>query len=231
MRKLGIIGGVGPESTVCYYEGIIKGVRNRAGEKCLPPLIIESLSCYEVIRMSGEHDLDGLTEYLLRGINNLAVAGAEVGALSCNTGHLVFDALQARSPIPLVSIVEATRDEALRRGIGKVGLLGTAATMEEDFFKLPFAEKGIEVVVPNAEERAYVADRILNELEVGVVREETATGVAGIMERMTAEEGIDAVVLGCTELPLLFEGREAPLPLLDTMQIHIDALVDAILED
>lgn len=231
MKKLGLIGGVGPESTIPYYKGIVYGVQKRVGKPYLPPLTIESLSCFEVIRMSSEGDTAGLTDYLLEGIHNLAAAGAEVGALACNTGHMVFDELQKLSPIPLISIVEATCAEAIRQGYQKVGLLGTSATMEADFFQKPFRKAGIEVVIPDAEERAYIADHIVNELEMGIVKEDTAAHILKIVERMASEQQIEAVVLGCTELPLLFEGRSTPVPLLDTMQIHIRALVDAVMEE
>lgn len=231
MKKLGLIGGVGPESTITYYKGIVYGVKEHLEKPYLPPLTIESLSCFEVIRMSSEGDTESLTAYLLAGIRNLAAAGAEVGALACNTGHMVFDALQKASPIPLVSIVNVTCAEAVRQGYQKVGLLGTAATMEDDFFKTPFREAGIEVVIPDAEERAYIADHIVNELEMGIVNEDTAVHILKIVERMMSEQQIGAIVLGCTELPLLFEGRKSPAPLLDTMKIHIDALINTILEE
>lgn len=231
MKKLGLIGGVGPESTIPYYRGIVNGVKERVGKPYLPSLTIESLSCFEVIRMSNEGNLDELTAYLLSGIRNLAAAGADVGALACNTGHLVFDRLQKASPIPLVSIVEATCTEAVLHGYRKVGLLGTSATMERDFFKAPFHKSGIEVVIPNTKERAYIADHILNELEIGIVNSQTTTHILKIMERMVDEQQIEAIVLGCTELPLLFDGCTTPVPLLDTMQIHINALIDAIIDE
>lgn len=231
MKKLGLIGGVGPESTIPYYKGIVYGVKERMGKPYLPPLTIESLSCFEVIRMSNENDTDALTAYLLAGIKNLAAAGAEIGALACNTGHLVFDALQKASPIPLISIVDAACAEAQRLGYKKVGLMGTAATMETNFFKKPFCKAGIEVITPNAQERAYIADRILNELEAGIVNASTAERVLKIAQRMAAQQQIETLVLGCTELPLLFAQCQAPVPLLDTMQIHINALINAIMEE
>ena len=231
MKKLGLIGGVGPESTIPYYKGILNGVKERIGKPYLPPMTIESLSCFEVIRMSSEGDTDGLTHYLLSGIRNLAAAGAEVGALACNTGHLVFDELQKQSPIPLISIVEAACNETIQRRYHKVGLLGTSATMKTDFFKSPFRKAGIEVMIPTAEECTYISDCILNELEIGIVNDQTAAQIIHIMERMAAEQKIDAVILGCTELPLLFEGCVTPVPLLDTMQIHIKTLIDAIMEE
>lgn len=231
MKKLGLIGGVGPESTIIYYKDILDGVQKRIGTSYLPPLIIESLSCFEVIRMSSEGDTAGLTDYLLSGIRNLAAAGAEIGALACNTGHLVFEQLQELSPIPLISIVEATCAEAQRCGYRKVGLLGTKATMEADFFKKPFYRNGIEVVVPDMAEQAYIADRILHELELGIIRDETVLRFKEIAERMIADEKIDAVILGCTELPIIFDKIETTVPVLDTMQLHIHALIQAILEN
>lgn len=231
MKKLGLIGGVGPESTIPYYKGVVYGVKERVGKPYLPPLTIESLSCFEVIRMSSGGDTEGLTAYLLDGIRNLAAVGAEVGAMACNTGHMVFDALQNASPIPLVSIVDVTCAEAVRQGYQRVGLLGTAATMEDDFFKTPFREAGIEVVIPDAEERAYIAEHIVNELEMEIVNEDTAVHILKIVERMVSEQQVEAIVLGCTELPLLFEGRKSPVPLLDTMKIHIDALVNTVMEE
>ena len=180
--------------------------------------------------MSSENDRKGLTEYLLAGIRNLAAAGAEVGALACNTGHMVFDELQKQSPIPLVSIVETACAEAKRQGFKKVGLFGTAATMEDDYFKTPFQKAGIAVAVPEATDRTYIADHILNELELGIVKEETAKAFIEIAEKMVREQGIEAIVLGCTELPLLFNGRPLSIPTLDTMQLHIQALVNTVFE-
>lgn len=233
MKKLGLIGGVGPESTVPYYMNILSGVQKRVGHPYLLPITIESLSCFEVIRMSAAGDREGLAAYLGAGIRNLAAAGAEVAALACNTGHMVFDELSEMSPIPLVSIVEVTAEEAQRRGMKRVALLGTAATMREDFFKTPFTRRGIEVIVPDEASQAYIADKILNELELGSVREETAKRTAAIADALAKTQGADAVVLGCTELPLLFKGREdlVSVPLLDTMELHIAALIDAVMEE
>lgn len=231
MRKLGLIGGIGPEATIPYYHDIIYGVQRKVGKPFFPELVIESLSCFEVIPMSAQNRRRELKEYLLAGVKNLAAAGADFGALACNTAHMVFDELQRESPIPLVSIVEAAAREAGRRGIKKAGLLGTAATMEDGFFQKPFAEAGIEVAIPRKEERELIADRILNELELGIVRPETTAFFCGVAERMARENGIQAVILGCTELPLAFQGAELSVGLLDTMEIHVDTLVEEILKE
>lgn len=230
MKKLGLIGGVGPESTIPYYKGIVFGVQKKVGKPYFPPLTIESLSTFEVIRMGNNGDKEGLLQYMLKGFQNLAAAGAQIGAMACNTGHMVFDELQKQSPIPLVSIVEVTCNEAKRRNYHKIALLGTRATMEEDFFKKPFREAGIEVLVPEADERKYIFEHIAKELEFGIVKEETAKNFLQITKEL-ADKGAEAVILGCTELPLIFDKYQAPIPVLDTMRLHIDALVDAIVEE
>lgn len=231
MKKLGIIGGVGPESTISYYSGIVHGVRKKLNRPFFPPLVIESLSCFEVIRMSFQNDREGLTEYLSAGIRNLAAAGADIGALACNTGHMVFDEIQKQSPIPLVSIVETTCLEAKQRNLKKAGLLGTTAVMEGNYFKTPFLREGIDVVIPSEASRDYIADRILNELEFGIFSEETSHRFIEIIEKMAEKEKIEAVILGCTELPLLFDNQKLPVPVLDTMQLHIQALINTILDE
>ena len=227
MKKLGLVGGMGPESTIPYYRGIVFGVQERAG--CFPNLTVESVSVFDVLDFCAREDYDGLLEYLSAAVSCLAAAGADFAALSANTPHIVFDRLQARSPLPLVSIVEAACREAERQGLKKLGLLGTGFTMEADFFKKPFIDRGIDMVIPTPEERCWIGDKIYRELELGIVKPETQDGFDAILNRMRREEGIEATVLGCTELPLLFQNRAAPLPCLDTMDIHIQALVNEIL--
>lgn len=229
MRKLGLIGGTGPESTVPYYRGIVFAVQRETGN--FPPLTIESVSVFDVLRLCGAGEYEKLTGYLLEAVRNLAGAGAEVAALTGNTPHIVFDRLQALSPIPLVSMVEATCRETVRRGLDRVGLLGTIFTMEEEFFRVPFREQGIQVAVPTRAEREYLNRVIADELELGTVREVSRARVLAMVERMAREDGIQAVILGCTELPMLLSDRNSPVPCLDTMEIHINTLVGEILRE
>ena len=229
MRKLGLIGGTGPESTVPYYRGIVFAVQRETGN--FPPLTIESVSVFDVLRLCGAGEYEKLTGYLLEAVRNLAGAGAEVAALTGNTPHIVFDRLQALSPIPLVSMVEATCRETVRRGLDRVGLLGTIFTMEEEFFRVPFREQGIQVAVPTRAEREYLNRVIADELELGTVREESRARVLAMVERMAREDGIQAVILGCTELPMLLSDRNSPVLCLDTMEIHINTLVGEILRE
>lgn len=228
MKKLGLIGGTGPESTLIYYKKIVYGANKRVGKEFFPNLTIESLNVFNVLKYCSDRDYDGLTRYLVGGINNLVAAGCEIVSFTGNTPHIVFDALREHSSVPLVSIIETTRDEAKKQGLKKLGLLGTRFTMEEDFFKKPFREVGIDVVIPTGHDFDFVVEKISTELEHGIVKPATQTEFLNIIQRMTVESDIDAVVLGCTELPLLFDGVTLSIPCLDTLVIHAEALLHSM---
>lgn len=230
MKKLGLVGGMGPESTIPYYHDIVYGVQEKVGKDFFPNLTIESVNVFEVLHLCGEKKYDELTEYLMAAIDNLIKSGADFVALSANTPHIVFDRLKEQSAVPMVSIIEATRDEAIRWNKRKLGLLGTIFTMTGDFFKEPFCNSGIEIVVPTMEEMDFINEKISSELEIGIVREDTLRSFQKMIERMKEENGIEAVILGCTELPLLLNDEVSPVPCLDTMKIHIETLVDMIME-
>lgn len=220
---------MGPESTVPYYKGIVYGVQQRLGRDCFPPLTIESIDVFEMLGLCAAQKYDELTDHLLRALDHLAACGCDFAALSANTPHVVFDELSRRASLPLLSIVDAARDCAVRRGIRTLGLLGTRFTMEGSFFREPFERAGICVAVPDAAEREWIQARIAGELERGVVREDTREGFVRIIRRMQAEQGIEAVALGCTELPMLLSDEVSPVPCLDTLRIHVDALVEEII--
>lgn len=230
MKKLGLVGGMGVESTIPYYHDIVYGVQNKIGKKFFPNITIESVNAFDVLGLCSEQKYDELTDYLMQAIKNLTTSGADFIALSANTPHIVFDRLQNKSTVPLVSIVEATRNEAIRLNKHKLGLLGTIFTMTEDFFKKPFYNSNIEIITPIAEEMEYIDLKISSELEFGVIKEETLQGFQKIVKRMQQENNIEAVILGCTELPLLFNDEVSPIPCLDTMKIHIQLLIDLIVE-
>lgn len=225
LKKLGLIGGTGPESTLVYYRRIIEGVQAATRPDLLAPMTIESLSAFDVFEFAGREDWDGLADYLLSGVKRLEAAGAEVASLTANTPHVVFDRLAEKSPLPLVSSVESTRREIRARGASSVVLLGTEFTMVGDFLSGPLRADGINVAVPNADEIAYIQDKIASELEFGVVRDDTREGFCDIIRRLAADDGGELVILGCTELPLLLDDSTSPVPTLDTMDPHIEDLV------
>ena len=225
----GLIGGTGPESTIEYYKGIEYGVQQRSGRSFFPNLTVESLSVFDVLGFCERQDYAGLTGYLLKGIKNLAAAGAECAALTGITPHIVFDELTEVSPVPLISMVDTARDHAAERGYKKICLIGTLPVMNGTFFQTSFAKSGIEVITPDAEEKSYIETKIETEIEFGRVMPETQQTFREIADRIIQEKKVQAVVLGCTELPLVFRGIQLPVPYIDVMQVHIKALIQTIL--
>lgn len=227
MAIAGLVGGLGPESTIDYYRRILEIWKARR-PGTLPALVIDSLDVNRGIELV-RHDRNGLVAYLHASVDRLARAGCDFAAMAANTPHLVFDELAAAAPIPLVSIVEACADEARRRGLTRVGLLGTGFTMEAGFYPGVFGRMGIEVCVPDADGRSWLHERYLGELLNGVFRDETREGVLRLVSRLVDAHGIEAVVLAGTELPLLIRAeRVAGLPLLDTTEIHVQAIVSRL---
>ena len=232
MKTLGIIGGIAPESTIEYYRLIIASYRERRGDGSYPSILINSIDLKRMLGLVGAQDLVGLTDYLVGEVVKLARAGADVCLLASNTPHLVFEDIQRRSPIPLISIVEAVCAATQALGLKKVGLLGTRFTMQGRFYPDVFSRQGITLVVPDKEDQDYVHDRYMRELVEGVFRTETRERVLAIVDRMRVREGIQGVILGGTELPFLFrEGPGPGIPVLDTTRIHVERAVAHLLSD
>ena len=228
MRKLGLIGGTGYESTLVYYRELNRKVNEKCGGGVFPEMAIESLDLYKALGLVAAEDYEGLTAYIMEKLNALAAGGADFAALTAGTMHIVFDRLKDISPLPLAGIPEAVCERAKALGYCKVGLLGTITTMEKDFFRNAFRAAGLAVAVPKKEERLLIHERITTELEFGIVKESTRRELISIIENMRNEQGIEAVVLGCTELPLILDESCCPLPVLDIMAIHIDKLTELI---
>lgn len=231
MKKLGLIGGTGPESTLIYYKELTSGVQKRLKSNVFPHLSIESLSVFEVLDFCERKDYAGLAAYLADGIRNLAAAGAELAAFTGITPHIVFDEVSKQAPIPIVSMVDASCEYAVKKGYRKIALLGTIPTMRGDFFPKPFRRADIAVITPNDAEMDLVGRKIETELEYGIVNPETQTEFEKIARRLIEEENAQAVVLGCTELPLIFNGISLPVDKMDVMRIHIDTLISEIVQE
>ncbi|HVA57055.1 MAG TPA: amino acid racemase [Gemmatimonadaceae bacterium] len=224
MTIAGLVGGLGPESTIDYYRRILDAW-GQAAPGSLPSLVIDSLDFNRALRLVGS-DMPGLTEYLLASVRRLAGAGVDFVAITANTPHIVFDDLAARSPVPLLSIVEVCAQEAKRRGMRRVGLLGTRFTMEAPFYPGVFARDGVTVVTPDAAERSWIHERYVRELLPGEFRDDTRARFVGIVERLRTDEQLDGIVLGGTEIPLLLQSPVvAGLPALDTTALHVAAIV------
>lgn len=226
MKKIGLVGGTGPESTLMYYKEINSRIDEMTGNKAMPDIAIESVNFRKAWNMVVAEDYEALADYLSEKINFLKKSGSEVISLTAVTMHIVFDLIQEKTGVSLISIPMAVCNEVKRRNYKKIGLLGTIFTMEQDYMKKDFEQAGIEVIVPNEENRRLVAKRILEELEVGIVNENTLKEFNEIIDNMKMEYGIEAVVLGCTELPLLLNNENCVLPCLDSVAIHIKELID-----
>jgi aspartate racemase len=225
---LGIIGGIGPESTVVYYRSILAAGRERLGGAS-PPVLINSIDVRLVLRLAEHDPVPGLRDYLLSEINVLAHGGASLALIAASTPHIVFDDVRQRSPIPLVSIVEATRDAVKARGLSRVGLFGTRFTMHGRFYPDVFAREGIEVVAPTEEHQTYIHDKYVNELLNNVFSPATRDGLLRVVGTMKEHRGVQAVILGGTELPLILtDPAAAAVPLLDTTTIHVNAAVQQL---
>lgn len=231
MNKIGLIGGTGPESTMMYYHDIVYGVQDRLGKAFFPNLTIESLSVFDVLHFCEKQDYDGLTRYLSKGFQNLANTGVQYGALTGITPHIVFEELAKHSPIPLISMVDTACNYAKKQEYQKIGLLGTLPTMDGTFFQKIFAENGIEVLTPTEDEKRYIGSKIETELEYGKILSSTQDRFSEIAKRMITQDKIQAIVLGCTELPLIFKTIQLSVPYIDVMRIHVNALIDTILEN
>jgi aspartate racemase len=230
MKTVGIIGGIGPESTIEYYRSTIAAYREQKGDGSYPSIIINSIDLKKLLDLVAANQLAEVTRYLAAEVQRLANAGAECGLLAANTPHIVFDEVQSQSPIPLISIVQATCDAAKALGLKKIGLFGTRFTMEGEFYPSVFSKQGIALVIPEKEEREYIHDKYVNELLRGIFLPETRERLLTIVDHMLAREEIQGLILGGTELPLIL--RDAiyrGIPFLDTTQIHVKALVERLL--
>jgi len=225
MKQIGIIGGIGPESTVDYYKSIIAACRVGQG-LATPEIIIYSINLDEVLSLVGQGEWGKLIHLLGSKISALHRAGADFAAISSNTPHIVFDEVRERSPIPLISIVTATLEKTRALGLKKVGLLGTRSTMQANFFAPPFADEGVTVLVPVAEDQEYIHEKLMTEIELGISTEETRQGLVAVVERMRQAEQIEGVILGCTELPLILGAGDCGIPSLNTAAIHVEAIVN-----
>jgi len=229
MKTLGLIGGTGPESTVDYYRLLIAQYREKAGGNS-PLVIINSVNLKQMIDWMGANELGKVTDYLVEAFGKLEKAGADFGALTANTPHIVFDELKQRCSLPLISIVEATCERAEALGFKTVGLFGTRYTMQAPFYPAVFSRTNVKLVMPNAQEQEFIHDKYFNELLKDVFLPETRDALLAIADEMKERDGIEGLILGGTELPLILRREEHNgIHFLDTTRIHVDRLIKELL--
>ncbi|MCX6555192.1 MAG: aspartate/glutamate racemase family protein [Candidatus Aminicenantes bacterium] len=229
MKTIGLLGGITCESSLVYYQLINQMTRERLGGHHSAKSVMISVDFAEIQPLTESGEWDKVLAILLKAARGIERGGADLLLLCANTAHKLFEAIGREIAIPIVHIVDATAREIEKAGFKKVGLLGTRFTMEEDFFKGRLQEKyGIEAVVPGKEERERVHRIIIDELALGNIKSESRDEVSKAMDGLGAK-GVQAIILGCTELPLLITQDQCRIPLFDTTTIHARAAVDLAL--
>ena len=230
MVTVGIIGGIAPESTIEYYRFIINSYLEQEKNGNYPQIIINSINMKKMLSLIGKGNLEAATEYLVAEVEKLATAGANFALLASNTPHIVFNEIQQSASLPMISIVEATCEAAKELGIQRAGLFGTKFTMTGGFYNKVFTEQDIEIIVPNEQEQDYIHEKYMNELVKGVIWDETRNDLLNIVTRIKQAYGIQGLILGGTELPLILtESPDPDCPFLNTTKIHVAKVLERIL--
>lgn len=226
MKTIGIVGGLGPEATVDYYNLLIDSFKDDSGSLNYPEIIIYSVNMSEFIGLMRDKKYESAARKIADKIAALKNAGAEFAAITANTPHMLFDQITALSQLPLISIVEATCEECMKTGVKRAGLMGTGFTMNATFYQDVFRKHGLEVIVPDAADKEVINNKLFTEIELGIFRDDTRQILIRIIEKMVREQKIDSIILGCTELPLILkESAYAGIPALNTTKIHADSIV------
>lgn len=226
-KRIGILGGIGPESTMEYYRRIIKGYLDKYGDYYYPEIVIFSLNFQRFTDYEDHGDKDGYIKEIMSGIS--ALENAEVGfiIMSANSPHAVFNQVEMRAKVPMISIVKTIAEEARARGFRKLLLLGIKFTMQNSFYQDTCSQFGIEVITPSEKDQDTINQIIFDELNRGIFRDESRDYFLSIINKYPA----DGVILGCTELPLLLKQEDSPIAMLDTVELHTQAVLKYAMED
>ena len=220
-KKIGILGGLTPESTITYYMHIVHRYHELYGNHGYPETIIVGVSFQQYEDWMMKEDWDSIEKALLDGLKTLKRAGADFAVIATNTMHILFEKLQKQIDMPLISIVDATAEAIKEEGFKKIGLIGTQFSMTKPFYREGLKKHGIEVVTPNKEDRDYIVKVIFEELSVGKLTEESRKGYLKIIDKLV-DQGAEGIVLGCTEIPLLIRQQDTDVKVFDTATVHAE---------
>ena len=225
MQTLGLIGGISWLSTIEYYKLINQGINERLGGLNFSLCIIYSFNYADIKKNNDTNDWETTFQMVTKACNHLKSSGATGIVLCANTMHFIADRLEKEINLPKINIATATATEIEKAGIKKVGLIGTRFTMELDFFKSKLIDKGIEAIIPNEEDRAFIHKTIFDELGKGIVRGETKQRYLSIIKKLV-DKGAEGIILGCTEIPLVVQASDVNVPTFDTAVLHSKAAID-----
>jgi aspartate racemase len=228
MKRIGIIGGIGPESTVEYYKRIIYGCYNHSNKKNYPQIFINSINMSEMLNYVANNNYENLINLLVNEIHKLEIIGADYIAIASNTPHIVIDEVKNKTTVPIINIVEETCKYVLKNGLKKVLLTGTLFTMQKNIYKTQFDKCNVECTVPDNDKKAIIHKIIFPNLENGIIIEKDKLYFKKICNKIIKENSIDGIVLGCTELPLLINKNDFDICVIDTMEIHIESILEKI---
>lgn len=222
MKKIGIVGGISWISTIDYYRFINEGINEKLGGLNYAECIIYSLNFGDIQAVHWDNSFD----LLYHACESLKSSGAEAIVLCANTAHFAAEMLQEKTGLPVIHIVTATATEISKKGLKKVGLLGTKYTMEMAFFKEGLKEKGITPVIPEFQEtRDFIQQTLKEELGRGIIKEETRKAYLSIIDDLI-KNGAEGIILACTEIPLILNQDDISVPVFDTTKIHAQAAVE-----
>lgn len=229
MNKIGLIGGLGPEATIIYYKLIISRYQQKLNTKDSPTLLINSINMMRIANLIANKQLADLVTFLHQEIQVLERAGMTHAAITANTPHIVFDELKNLSKIKLISIVEETCKVVKANGFDRVALFGTKATMSAGFYNTVASRLDLELVTPDETQQDFIHDKYLTELVYNVIKPETKQELIAIARKLQKQNGVEALILGGTELPLILSQHDfTDIRIFDSAAIHVDSIVNIL---
>lgn len=224
MKKIGLMGGLGPASTVEYYLNLVKLCQKNLGEDVYPRIVIDSVDLGLHTEYFNRQDYQTIGDFIYESLVSLKNAGAELAAITANTEHIAWDYIKDRLPLPTISIVDTAIDEIKRKGYKKVLVFATLWTLQSGLYEKAILEAGLSPVVPSKEDQIILGKLIYPNLENGIVIPEDKEKMIALAEKYIQENEAEALLLGCTEIPLMIKDGDVSVPLIDTTKLHIQAI-------
>lgn len=231
MKKIGLVGGLGPASTVDYYLGLINKYREIYGEDEYPQIMIDSVNMHEVVDSIARTDYVSAGKILSTSLKSLQAGGTEVFAITANTPHIAWEHIEPSYVPSTVHIVDATINKMLERGYNRVVIMGTVFTMKSGMYEEAMIRKKLIPIVPSDEDKEIIGNCIYPNLENGIVIQEDKNTLIMLAEKYIKSGNADGVLLGCTELPLAIKEGDVSVPILDTTQIHIEEIFNEAMSE